>query len=65
MLTYTYECPDCKASNTVGESDLQSVGEQILGTDRKCGYCDGWARLRVSGPYREFKVQACAAPMPR
>jgi hypothetical protein len=57
MMSYTYACPHCGGSNSLDDSDLRPVGTKVLGAERQCSYCQGWARIRVAGPDRELTVE--------
>jgi hypothetical protein len=48
-------------SGIVWEADLQPVGAEVLGVNWQCTACKGWARIRVTGPQREFTVEKGAA----
>jgi len=50
LLQYVFRCPHCRTMHT-----LKRDGE--FSVDHQCSNCRGWARVVVSGPYRELKIE--------
>jgi transposase len=64
MIKYVWACPHlpCRGSDSLEESDLRPARPGVLTAERQCNDCGAWARIVVTGPYRELKVEKGAAP---
>jgi predicted nucleic-acid-binding Zn-ribbon protein len=57
-MEYRYACPHCRELNSLHESDLQPVGEQLLGAEWPCSKCGERTQIRVRMPKHELSVEA-------
>jgi len=57
-LQFAFRCPHCRREHRIEGDGEINIGYQ-------CSFCHGWARVVVSGPYHEFKVDKGAAPTVR
>jgi len=62
VMAYVYPCPHCRAQITLDHGDLQPVQEQMVGAERQCSRCEGWARIWVAMPDRELIIDKGVAP---
>jgi hypothetical protein len=60
---YVFACPyRCGGSDSLEETNLRPARAGVLTAERQCNDCGGWARIVVTGPYRELTVEKCTAP---
>lgn len=55
-LRFVWRCPYCHTMASLARDGEFSIAH-------RCSECQGWARVVVSGPYREITVSKGAAPV--
>jgi hypothetical protein len=62
VTSYVFACPRCRSVHQLEERDLELARPEEFRLKHECTHCGSWTPVTVTGPYRELKVEKCAAP---